>query len=44
MRQALAPLPRFIATPSLTKYRFFVWMEAPTLPDHQVFAFALADD
>jgi type II restriction/modification system DNA methylase subunit YeeA len=42
MRQALAPLPRFIATPSLTKHRFFVLMEAPTLPDHQVFAFALA--
>ena len=41
MRQALAPLSRFIATPSLTKYRFFVLMEAPTLPDHQVFAFVL---
>ncbi len=44
MRAALAPLPRFIATPSLTKYRFFVLMEAPTLPDHQVFAFALDTD
>jgi type II restriction/modification system DNA methylase subunit YeeA len=44
MRGALAPVPRFMATPSLTKYRFFVWMQAPTLPDHQVFAFALADD
>jgi type II restriction/modification system DNA methylase subunit YeeA len=44
MRAALAPLPRFIATPSLTKFRFFVWMQAPTLPDHQVFAFALAAD
>jgi hypothetical protein len=44
MRGALAPLPRFSATPSLTKYRFFVWMQSPTLPDHQVFAFALADD
>ena len=44
MRAALAPLSRFIATPSLTKYRFFVLMGAPTLPDHQVFAFALDSD
>ena len=44
MLAALAPLPRFLATVTLSKHRLFVWMEAPTLPDHQVFAFALDDD
>jgi len=44
MLTALAPLHRFLTTVSLAKHRLFVWMESPTLPDHQVFAFALADD
>ncbi len=44
MLAALAPLPRFLTTVAVSKHRLFVWMTAPTLPDHQVFAFALADD
>ena len=44
MFAALAPLPRFLATVAVSKHRLFVWMQAPTLPDHQVFAFARADD
>ncbi len=44
MLAALAPLPRFLTTPRVTKHRLFAWLEAPTLPDSQVFAFALADD
>lgn len=44
MRGALAPLPQFLGTPNLTKYRFFSWMTAPTLPDHQLFVFARSDD
>jgi type II restriction/modification system DNA methylase subunit YeeA len=44
MRGGLAPLPRFLATARVTKYRLFVWLNAPTLPDSQVFAFALATD
>ena len=44
MRASLAPLPRFIATPSLAKHRLFVWMTAPTVPDHQLFVFARDDD
>ncbi len=44
MRQALVSLPRFLATPRVAKYRLFVWMQAPTLPDCQLFAFARADD
>lgn len=44
MLAALAPVPRFLATAAVSKHRLFGWMEAPTLPDHQVFAFARADD
>ena len=44
MRDALAPLPRFIATPTLSKHRLFVWLSAPTLPDHQLVAIARDDD
>ena len=44
MRRALAPLPRFIGTPTLAKHRLFVWLAAPTLPDHQLVVIARADD
>lgn len=44
MREALLPLPRFIATVAVSKHRLFVWMQAPTLPDHQLFVFPRADD
>ncbi len=40
MRRALAPLPRFVATIGVGKHRLFVWLKRPTLPDHQLFAFA----
>ena len=44
MREALDDLSRYLATPILTKYRFFVWLEAGVLPDHQLIAFARDDD
>jgi hypothetical protein len=44
LRKKLTPLKRFVATPVLTKYRLFVWLTNPTLPDHQVVAFARDDD
>ena len=44
MRKALAPLSRFIGTPTLAKHRLFVWLTAPTLPDHQLVAIAREDD
>lgn len=44
MRAALEPLRRFLATPTVAKHRLFVWLEHPTLPDHQLIAFARADD
>src|SRR5205823_3948146 len=44
MRQSLKPLRRFITTTTVSKHRLFVWETAPTLPDHQLIAFAFADD
>jgi len=44
MRQALEPLARYVATPILTKYRFFVWLAREVLADHQLIVFARDDD
>jgi type II restriction/modification system DNA methylase subunit YeeA len=44
MRQALAPLQRFIVTPGISKHRVFVWLQKQILPDHALFVFARADD
>jgi hypothetical protein len=44
MLAALAPLPRFLTTLAVSKYRLFAWMTGPTLPDHQLFAFARDND
>lgn len=44
MRKALAHLPRFLATPRVTKHRLFVWLAAPTTPDCQLIVFARSDD
>jgi hypothetical protein len=44
MREAIRLLPRFLVTPTVSKHRVFVWLEAPTLPDHQLIVFARSDD
>jgi type II restriction/modification system DNA methylase subunit YeeA len=44
MRKAVASLRRYIATPALAKYRLFVWLDTRTIPDHQLYAIARADD
>ncbi len=44
MRAALSRMPRYLATPNVTKHRLFVWLDARTLPDHQLIAFAREDD
>ena len=40
MRDALAPMRRFIVTPRVAKHRLFVWFSAPTLPDSATIAIA----
>ena len=44
MRAALAGLPRFIATPHVSKHRIFVWVHAAILPDQMLIVTARADD
>ncbi len=44
MRNAVAPLPRFLVTPTTAKHRIFTWLAAPMLPDHQLIVFARSDD
>ena len=44
MRQALAGLSRFIATPAVAKHRLFAWYDARICPDHALIAFARDDD
>lgn len=44
MREALAPLTRFVVSPCVSEHRLFTWVQHPTLPDHAVIAFAREDD
>ncbi len=44
LRKALAPLPRYLATPRVAKHRLFVWLTPETLCDSAVVAFARDDD
>ena len=44
MRAAIEALPRYIATPTVSKHRVFVWLEGHILPDHQLIVFARSDD
>lgn len=44
MRRQIAPLARFLVTTTVSKFRVFAWLEAPTLPDHQLVAFGRDDD
>ncbi len=44
MRRAVARLARFVATPAVAKHRIFVWCNGTTIPDHQLYVFARADD
>ena len=44
MRQAIGRLDRYIGTPRVTKYRFFVWLTPDVLPDAQLIVFSRDDD
>ncbi len=44
MWRALEGLPRFIATPTVSKHRLFVWLDAGVCPDHQLIVIARDDD
>ncbi len=44
LRDAIASLERYIATPRVAKHRLFVWVTARTLPDSRLYMFAREDD
>jgi hypothetical protein len=44
MNAALAGLRRFIATPRVSKYRLFTWLEVPSYADCQLIVFVRDDD
>jgi hypothetical protein len=44
MRRSLDGLSRFLATARVAKHRLFAWVDATTLPDSQIIAFARDDD
>ena len=44
MWKALSGLPRYIATPTVSKHRLFVWLDARICPDHQLIVITRADD
>ena len=44
MWEALAGLPRYIATPTVAKHRLFAWVDARVCPDHQLIVIARDDD
>ncbi|MBI1298868.1 class I SAM-dependent DNA methyltransferase [bacterium] len=44
LRQSIADLTRYIATPTVAKYRLFVWLDSKTVPDQQLIAVAREDD
>jgi len=44
MRRRIEPLPRYIATTTVSKHRVFVWLSGAMLPDHQLVVFARDDD
>ena len=44
MREAIASLDRYVATPRVAKHRLFVWVPARTLPDSRLYVFAREDD
>jgi type II restriction/modification system DNA methylase subunit YeeA len=44
MMAAIDALPRYLATPIVSKHRVFAWMNAPTEPDHALYVLAEADD
>ena len=44
MLSALVPLPRFLATPRVSKHRVFVWCAPEVVPSDATVAFARSDD
>lgn len=44
LKEAIGRLDRFLVTPAVSKHRLFIWISAPSNPDHALIAFARSDD
>ncbi len=44
VRKSCLTLPRYLATPCVSKHRLFVWLDSKILPDHALIVFARSDD
>jgi len=44
LRKSIKNLPRYIATPRISKYRIFIWVKSNTIPDDGIYIFARDDD
>ncbi|MEK7781403.1 MAG: DNA methyltransferase [Verrucomicrobiota bacterium] len=44
MRRGIAPLERFLVTPTTSKHRIFSWLRPPVLPDHKLIVFTQQGD
>jgi type II restriction/modification system DNA methylase subunit YeeA len=44
MREVIATIPRYIATPRVGKHRVFAWVDSSILPDNALVIFARSDD
>lgn len=44
MRLAVQSLPRYLATPNVSKHRIFAWLSWPILPAHKLIVFGSSDD
>jgi len=44
MREAIAQLDRYLATPHVSKHRLWLWIDAEIIPDHQLIVVASEND
>jgi hypothetical protein len=44
MRNSFSHIPRFLATPRVSKHRIFTWHDSIILPDDGIYVFARSDD
>ncbi len=44
MRKIILNLPRYIATPRVSKHRVFVWLDSHIIPDNAIVVFTRSDD
>jgi hypothetical protein len=44
LRNSISNIKRYIATPRISKYRIYIWVDSKTIPDDGIYIFARDDD